>query len=79
MVPLSRASLAMPLYVTTTKNFASNCDLKAGRDGWMSAVRAFCLALGFQLVRRGSFPLAEHSSANQSSSRLHIVVEGVSH
>jgi hypothetical protein len=46
---------------------------------WISAVRAFWLALGFQLVRRGSFPLAEHSSASQSSSRLHIVVEGVNH
>jgi hypothetical protein len=46
---------------------------------WMSAVRAFCLALGFQLARRGSFPLAEHSIASQSSSGLHIAVEGVSH
>jgi hypothetical protein len=45
----------------------------------MSAVRAFYLALGFQFVGRGSFPLAEHGSASQSSSRLHIVIEGVGH
>jgi hypothetical protein len=29
--------------------------------------------------QEGSFPLAELSSASQSSSRLYIVVEGVSH
>jgi hypothetical protein len=77
VAPISRASLAMPLHVTTTKNFASNCDPKAGRDSGCRQPARFA-SLGSACQER-SFPLAEHTSASQSSSRLHIIVEGVSH
>jgi hypothetical protein len=77
VVALSRASLAMPLYATVTKNFASKCDPKAGCGAGCRQSARFPSRSGFT-CQEGTFPLAEHSSASQSS-RLHIVVEGVSH
>src|SRR4029077_17041564 len=49
VVPLSRASQAMPLHVTTTKNFASNCDPKAGRDAGCRQSARFASRSGFNL------------------------------
>jgi hypothetical protein len=75
VVALSRATLAMPPYATATKNFASNCDPKAGRGAGCRQSARFGSRSGFSLPG-GQFPIGR---AQQRQPIVVKIAEGVSH